>query len=91
MTKAHLITVLGRKIPVRSSASEEKVRNIETFVNSRIEKLGERLTSADPQLLITLAFLNLAESYIDLQAKQEGTTDINAKVSDIIERLEKAI
>lgn len=91
MTKAHLVTVLGREIPVRSSASEEKVREIEAFVNTRIDFIRTRLTTADPQLLVTLAFLNLAESYLELQSSQSGTGDLDTRLNSILERLDKAL
>jgi len=89
--EAHLLTVLGREIPVRSSASEEQVRQIETFVNTRIDALRTKLTIADPQLLVTLVLLNLAESYLELQAQQAGSKTLDAKVSKILERLDKAL
>lgn len=91
MTKAHLVTVLGREIPVRSAAPEEKVREIETFVNTRIDTIRARLTTADPQLLVTLVLLNLAESYLDLQAQQTGSKNLDAKVNSMLERLDTAL
>jgi cell division protein ZapA len=91
MTKAHLVTVLGREIPVRSSAPEEKVREIEAFVNTRIEGIRSRMTTADPQLLVTLAFLNLAESYLDLQSRQNSSGILDTRLTSILERLDKAL
>jgi cell division protein ZapA len=91
MTKAHLVTVLGREIPVRSSAPEEKVREIEAFVNERIDTIRTRLTTADPQLLITLAFLNVAESCLELQAQLAGSKNLDEKLQTIVERLDKAL
>jgi len=91
MTKAHLVTVLGREIPVRSSASEEKVREIEAFVNTRIDLIRTRLTTADPQLLVTLAFLNLAESYLELQSRQSNTGELDTRLNSILDRLEKVL
>jgi cell division protein ZapA len=91
MTKAHLLTVLGREIPVRSSASEEKVRQIETFVNTRIDAIRTKLTTADPQLLVTLTLLNLAESYLELQARQADSKMLDARVSKLLERLDTTL
>jgi cell division protein ZapA len=91
MTKAHLLTVLGREIPVRSSASEEKVRQIETFVNTRIDAIRTKMTTADPQLLVTLTLLNLAESYLELQARQAGSKMLDTKVNTLLERLDKIL
>ncbi len=91
MTKAHLVTVLGREIPVRSSTPEEKVREIEAFVNTRIEGIRSRMAAADPQLLLTLAFLNLAESYLDLQSRQNSSGAVDTRLASILERLDKAL
>lgn len=91
MIKAHLVTVLGREIPVRSSASEEKVREVEAFVNTRIEAIRERLTTADPQLLVTLALLNLAESYLDLQRCQDSTNTLETRITSMLERVDNAL
>ncbi|MDK9718887.1 MAG: cell division protein ZapA [Trichlorobacter sp.] len=91
MIKAHLVTVLGREIPVRSSAPETKVREVETFVNSRIETIRERLTTADPQLLVTLALLNLSESYLDLQGRQEGSSALETRIASMLEKIDNVL
>lgn len=91
MIKAHLVTVLGREIPVRSSASEEKVREVEAFVNTRIEAIRERLTTADPQLLVTLALLNLAESYLDLQRCRDSANTLETRITSMLERVDNAL
>lgn len=91
MIKAHLVTVLGREIPVRSSASEEKVREVEAFVNTRIEAIRERLTTADPQLLVTLALLNLSESYLDLQGRQNNAHTLESRITNMLEQVDNAL
>lgn len=91
MAKPHLVTVLGREIPVRSVASEEKVREVEAFVNGRIELIRQRLTTADPQLIVSLAMLNLAEEFLTLQANQMGTSKLENRLSNILDRLDQAL
>jgi cell division protein ZapA len=91
MKKTHLVTVLGREIPVKSSAPEEKVREVESFVNDRIGEIQSRLTAADPQLLVTLALLNLAESYMELHRTQGGAETIESRISLLLDRLEKTV
>lgn len=92
MIRGHLVTVLGREIPVRSAAPEEKVREVEAFVNERIEAIRIRLTTADPQLLVTLALLNLSESYLELQRRQDcsGST-LEARLASMLEQLDHAL
>lgn len=91
MTKAHLVTVLGREIPVRSSAPEQKVRQIEAFVNERIEMIRSRLTAADPQLVAILALLNLAESYLELETHPSHPQELDARFAQLLERLDSAL
>jgi cell division protein ZapA len=56
--------VLGREVQVRSTASPEQVREVETFVNDTICELQESMKTADPQLIAILALLNLGESLL---------------------------
>jgi len=91
MIKAHLVTVLGREIPVRSAAPEEKVREVEAFVNARIATIHAHLTTADPQLLVTLALLNLAESFLEQQKQQAVSGTADKKISAILERLDSIL
>lgn len=91
MKKAHLVTVLGREIPVRSAAQPEKVQQIEQFVNEQVEAIRTRLTTADPQLVITLALLNLAETYLDLQSRCRPDQQHDARLGQLIGRLEQVL
>jgi cell division protein ZapA len=91
MIKAHLVTVLGREIPVRSAAPEEKVREVEAFVNAKLDGIHARLTTADPQLLATLALLNLAELYLEQQKQQTASKTPDTKINDMLERLDSAL
>ena len=91
MKTTHLVTVLGREIPVKSSAPEEKVRSVETFVNARIDEIRSRLTAADPQLLVILALLNLAESHLEQQSVQTGTAALDTRINNLLDRLDKAL
>lgn len=91
MKTTHLVTILGREIPVKSSAPEAAVREIEAFVNSRINEVSARLTSADPQLVVILALLNLAEQYVTQQAGQVAAASLDAKLQGMLERLDTAL
>lgn len=91
MKTTHLVTILGRELPVKSSAPEAAVREIETFVNGRINEIRSKLTAADPQLVVTLALLNLAEQYLAQQAGQVATASLDAKVHLMLERIDTAL
>jgi cell division protein ZapA len=60
----HRVKVLGREVQVRTTASPEQVREIESFVNSTITELQASTNTADPQVIAILALLNLAESFL---------------------------
>lgn len=91
MKKTHLVNVLGREIPVKSASSEEKVREVEAFVNERLREIQSRLSSADPQLVASLALLNLAESYLDLKSRSKELESIDRRMGSLLERLEKNV
>lgn len=86
--QAHLITVLGRTIPVRSAASETRVREIEQFVHKEVTAIQEHMTSADPQLLVTLALLNLAERYLGCQDSVRTGQEIEQRIIGLVQKLE---
>lgn len=92
MKTTYQLTVLGREIPVRSSAPEERVRAVEDFVNSRLAELQSRLATADSQLVAILALLNLAEAYLDQQAAaRPEAADLDARLHRLLERLETTL
>ena len=64
MNSLHRVKVLGREVQVRTTASPEQVREIESFVNSRITELQASTKTVDPQVIAILALLNLAESFL---------------------------
>ena len=90
MKTSHLVTVLGRELSVRSSASAEKVHAVESFVNERLQEIGAALKSGDVQLLLTLALLNISEELLTLRNERECDSSLDEKLQGIIEKLEKA-
>ncbi len=91
MKTTHLVRILGREIPVRSSASEEKVREIEAFVNKRVEEVRSRLAAADPEIVVSLAMLNLAEQYLEQQETQAKAATLGKKVGGMLDKLDKSL
>lgn len=89
MKRNHLVSVLGREISVRSSAPDEKVREIEGFVNGRVREIGSALKSGDAQLVLTLALLNTAEELLELRAAGERGASLDDRLQGMIARLEK--
>jgi len=86
----HSVTVLGREISVRSTATPEKVLAVETFVNTRLRQIGSALKSGDAQLVLMLALLNTAEELLDLQDEREENRTLENRLRLILEKLESA-
>lgn len=89
MKTSHLVTVLGRELSVKSSASAEKVHAVESFVNGRLQEIGSALKSGDVQLVLTLALLNTAEELLTLRNERENDVSLDNRLQGIIEKLEK--
>jgi cell division protein ZapA len=84
----HLVTVLGREISVRSSASAEKVQAVEAFVNGRLQEIGAALKSGDAQLVLTLALLNTAEELIEQRTARKLDASLDDRLLGMVARLE---
>jgi cell division protein ZapA len=90
MKTAHVVSVLGREISVRSSAPAERVQAVETYVNDRLLEIGSALKSGDAQLVLTLALLNTVEEMLSLRDLQASELAVEEKIRGIIEKLETA-
>jgi len=90
MKTTHLVTVLGRELSVRSSASAEKVQAVESFVNARLHEIGSALKNGDAQLVLMLALLNTGEELLELRNSLEQAGTIDVSLQQLIEKLEKA-
>jgi cell division protein ZapA len=89
MKTTHLVTVLGRELSVRSSASAEKVQAVESFVNARLHEIGSSLKNGDAQLVLMLALLNTGEELLELRRSVEQAGTIDVSLQRLIEKLEK--
>jgi len=88
MKKTHAVTVLGRALSVRSSATPEKVQAVEHFVNSRLLEIGSALRSGDAQLVLMLALLNTTEELLEIRSASEQGDNIDNRIKSIIGTLD---
>ena len=88
MKTSHAVTVLGRELSVRSSASETKVKAVEAFVNGKLQEIGSVLRSGDAQLVLTLALLNASEELLELRSSREQDALIDSRINSMISALE---
>ncbi len=90
MKATHSVTVLGREISVRTSASAAKVQQIETLLNTKLQEIGAALKSGDAQLVLTLALLNTTEELLDLQKAREDDAALETRLRGMLDKLESA-
>lgn len=89
MKKSHAVTILGRELSVRSSAPDDKVRAVETFVNGKLQEIGSALRSGDAQLVLILALLNTSEELLELRSRQGQKADVDDRISALVAELDK--
>lgn len=88
MKTSHAVTVFGRELSVRSSASEAKVKAVEAFVNGKLQEIGSALRSGDAQLVLTLALLNASEELLELRSQREQDALVDSRISMMIATLD---
>jgi cell division protein ZapA len=88
MKTSHAVTVLGRELSVRSSASEAKVKAVEAFVDGKLQEIGSALRNGDAQLVLTLALLNASEELLELRSRREQDADVDGRITAMIAALE---
>lgn len=91
MKSAHRIRLMGRELQVRSAASAESVQEVESYVNQRLAEVASSLPSADQQLVVLLALLNVTEAYLALQRQSGGDSPDRFVVERILHRIDKAL
>ena len=88
----HRIKVLGRELQLRSTASPERVRQIESYVNAAIAEIEASTRINDQQVIVILALLNIAESYMEISWKSsESDRADNDRLSRLLHRVEDAL
>lgn len=88
MKTSHAVTVLGRELSVRSSASEAKVKAVEAFVDGKLQEIGSALRNGDAQLVLTLALLNASEELLELRTRREQEAAVDGRITAMIAALE---
>ena len=88
MKTSHAVTVLGRELSVRSSASEAKVKAVEAFVDGKLQEIGSALRNGDAQLVLTLALLNASEELLELRSRREQEAAVDGRITAMIVALE---
>lgn len=90
MKTTHLLKVLGRELPIVSSAPVEKVQAVESYVNDRLNSISSSLSRNDQELVLILALLNITEELLDLRSRQEKDGALDDRLRVLLDRLQSA-
>jgi cell division protein ZapA (FtsZ GTPase activity inhibitor) len=83
------VTIFGQSFLLRSDSSADEVRRVADFVNQSIEAVNVTDRIADSLHIVLLAFLNVAQAYLQLQdARQEGEQELVALMNRLTQRIE---
>jgi cell division protein ZapA (FtsZ GTPase activity inhibitor) len=83
------VTIVGQSFLLRSDSSADEVRRVADFVNQSIEAVNVTDRIADSLHIVLLAFLNVAQAYLQLQdARQEGEQELVARMNRLTQRIE---
>lgn len=92
MSSSHRVRVLGRELQVRTTATAETVREIETFVNERLKEVSALSNTSDTQVIAILALMNIAESYLNLIRENDANRNEGSRrISRILCEVERNI
>lgn len=72
MSSLHRIRLLGRELQVRSGASGDMVREVETYVNAKLAEAEAMVKSGDSQIVAILTLMNIAEDYLTMLKEHEA-------------------
>lgn len=89
------VTIFGQSLILRSDLSAGEVRRVADFVNQAIDEVVPTHHVADSLNVALLAFLNVAQAYLQLQSarqgdEQESVARMNRLAQRIEDELEKA-
>jgi cell division protein ZapA len=88
----HRIKVLGRELQVRGTATPERVRKIEEYINRTVAELEASTKSNDSLGIAILALLNITEAFLELSADSEnrGKT-VDERITRMLRCIEDAV
>ncbi|ORJ55824.1 hypothetical protein B5V00_15160 [Geothermobacter hydrogeniphilus] len=86
--RATQVTILGQPYTVRSDSTPEQIARVADFVNEQLTAVAQAAPTADTRHITVLTLLNIAGSYLELQAEQGGADQ--RRLQDLIERIDRA-
>jgi cell division protein ZapA (FtsZ GTPase activity inhibitor) len=93
MAEARRITIeiLGQRLTIRSEASDERVRELVSFLETRVREIGGG-PGQDPAKLLALAALDIADELFRLRDDQaRGAQEARERVGRLVRALQDAV
>jgi cell division protein ZapA (FtsZ GTPase activity inhibitor) len=83
------VTIYGQSFILRSDSSEDEVHRVADFVNQAIDEVVATNRVADSLNVALLAFLNVAQAYLQLQSARQGDQqELLTRINRLAQRLE---
>jgi cell division protein ZapA len=71
--------LLGRELQVKSGASGDLVREVETYVSAKLAEAEAMVKSGDSQIVAILTLMNIAEDYLTMLNEHEACRQSGAE------------
>ena len=86
------VTVFGQSFLLRSNSTADEVRRVVGFVNQAIDSVVVTNRVADSLNIALLAFLNVAQAYLQLQDAQQGDQqELAARLNRLVQKIEDEV
>jgi len=85
------VNICGHEYVIRSSRSEAEVQRVAAFVDKKVSDVIASGATVDSLHATVLALMNVAGTYLDLQAKVEQGEDATERIKTLNQKLEEAL
>jgi cell division protein ZapA len=83
--------LLGRELQVKSGASGDLVREVETYVSAKLAEAEAMVKSGDSQIVAILTLMNIAEDYLTMLKEHEACRQSEVeRVSRLLQMIDGA-
>ena len=79
------VTILGKKIPIRSESGQDYIKEVAEYVNDKMEEVLSASRTAASVNVAILAAMNIADDYFKAVGKNKETrSQLEKKVDEMI-------
>ena len=94
MAEARRVTIdiLGQRYIIRSEASDERVRELVAYVETRVKEISGGVPGQEPAKLLALAALDIADELFRLRDDQSrGARETSEHLGRLVRALQSAV